>query len=176
MFLGLPFAAWGSIFGALTGWWTKTHAMKLELQAAERKHQSEMLARVATANTSAVKNEVELLNAKASFEERMARSDPHRSVARRVIAYMVLISVLFLVPGFVVFGDSFEWFQIVSHTESSRGFLGIFGAYSKEVYEVVSAVGLPLVWLDGALIALSTTVSFYMGGSAAKFSNPYASR
>ena len=176
MFLGLPFAAWGSLFGALTGWLTKSHAMKLELRAAERKHQAEMLARVATANTSAAANEVKLLKAQADFEERMAKVDPHRSVTRRFIAYMVLIAVLFLIPAYVVFGDNFQWFQIVSHTESSRGFLGLFGAYSREVYNVVTAVGLPLVWLDGAMIALSTTVSFYMGNSAAKFSNPYIAK
>ena len=172
MFLGLPFAAWGSIFGALTGWLTKSHAMKLELQAAERKHTLDAMSAVATANTSMRKDEVALLKAKTDYEREMMKVDPHRSVTRRVLAYGVMIAVLFLIPALVVFGEPFAWFEIIESTRSSSGFFGI-GAYTKQVFDVVTAVGLPLVWLDGALIALSTTISFYMGGSAAKFTNPY---
>ncbi len=170
MLFGIPFSLIGSAFGALTGWLTKRSAMNAEMVAAERKYQLDAMVAVTKANTSAVKDEIALLEAKSKFEKAASEADPHRSVARRVIAYVLVFAIAFMIPGMILFGD-ITWFAI--ETWSTSGFFGI-GA--REVFEVVQATGVPLLWLDGLLTLVSTIVGFYFGGSAAKYSNPYTKR
>ena len=170
---GIPFTLIGSAFGALTGWLTKKSAMEAELRAAERKHQIDAMTAVATANTSAVEDEIKLLEAKAKYETETSAADPHRSIARRVIAYAMVASIAVIIPGIVLFGD-ISWFQMISKT-TTTSFLGLLND-TKTTLSVVTAKGLPMIWLDGMLTLVATITSFYFGGSAAKFSNPYTKK
>ena len=170
MLFGIPFSLIGGAFGALTGWLTKKSAMTAELQASERKHQLDAMLKVSNANSSGVRDEIRLLKAKAEFEKTLSEADPHRSVARRVIAYIMVGVIAFIIPGLVLVGD-LQWFQF--HTWTTPG---LFGFFQKEVVEVVTAVGLPLTYLDGLFTLVSTIVGFYFGGSAAKFTNPYTKK
>lgn len=170
MLFGIPFSLIGSIFGAITGFIAKRSAMTAELQAAERKFQLEAMVAVQQANSAAINDEIKLLEAKAKYEEVVAKADPHRSTARRMIAYLLVLAVVAF-PALVLFQPELQWFSIESVTKP--GFLG-FGR--RTVVEVITAVGLPLVWLDGLLTFVSTVVGFYFGGSAAKFNNPYTKR
>ena len=171
MLLGLPLALWGSIFGAVTGFFTKRASMMAELQAAERKHQMEMLSNVSKANRSGVRDEIKLLKAKAQYEKSISEVDPHRSEARRYIAYVMVLSLAVLIPGMVLFGGDWSWFQIHQWTHN-----GFFGIGRKEVIDVVTAVGLPLSYLEGIFTLVATMLSFYFGTGASKFTNPYIER
>ena len=144
--------------------------MQAEVVASERKHQLDALTAVAKANRSGVKDEIRLLKARGQYEKDLAKADPHRSTARRIIAYVLIFAIAFVVPGMVLFGD-LQWFHL--HEWTNNGF---FGIGRREVVDVVQAVGLPLIWLDGLLTFVSTIVGFYFGGSAAKFNNPYTQK
>ena len=168
MLFGIPFSLISSAFGAITGFIAKRMAMNAEVVASERKHQLEAMVAVAQSNKMAVEDEVSLLKAKAEYEMAVHEADPHRSLARRVIAYGLVATIAIVIPLLIILFPQLQWFEI--HTWTNRGFFGI-GA--REVVDVVIAKGLPLVWLDGLLTFVSTIVGFYFGGSAAKFSNPY---
>ena len=171
MLFGLPISLWGSVFGAVTGFFTKRASMMAELQAAERKHQIEMISDVSKANRSGTKDEIKLLKAKAQYEKALSEADPHRSEARRYIAYVMVLSLAVLIPAIVLFGGDWSWFQI--HQWTNNGF---FGLGRKEVIDVVSAVGLPLIWLEGITTLVATIIGFYFGTGASKFNNPYIER
>ena len=171
MLFGIPFSLIGSAFGAIMGFIAKAHAMRKEIVASERKHQLDALVSVSKANSQAVNDEIKLLKAKGEYEQIVHKSDPHRSIARRVIAYVLVGTVAIVIPVIILISPELQWFDI--HTWRNNGFFGI-GA--REVVEVVNAYGLPLVWLDGLLTFVSTITGFYFGGSAAKFSNPYTKR
>ena len=174
MLFGIPVALIGSAFGAITGFLFKRLAMQSEILASERKHQMDAMVAVAKANAGAVKNEVALLKARAEYEEKMNKCDPHRSETRRVIAYLIVTSFCFGVPALILFGDM-QWFTIHYWTEVNPGFFGI-GRRVKEVAEVINATGIPLEWLTSLATFVGTTVSFYLGGSLAKHVNPYTRR
>lgn len=168
---GIPSSLISSAFGALTGFMFKARAQNMEIQAAERKHNMDMLVAVAKANRNAIKDEAMLLEAKAKYEERLTKIDPHRSFARRVLAFGLMIGVVFGVPAMVFFGDT-QWFHLHEHVQKSNGFFGL-GAYTREVVDVVVAHGLPLTWLTALLDVFAGIIAFYFGGSLAKFRNPY---
>ena len=148
----------------------------MEMHAAERKHEKELLSGAYKAETRKIDQEIKLLEAKAKFEERVSGVDPHRSMTRRVLTYMFATTVLFILPGMVLLGIDFQWFEINTWTQLNKdGFLGFFRSES-QITEVVNAVGLPLVWLFSVLDLIAVIVGFYFGGSAAKFSNPYTKR
>lgn len=170
MLFGIPLQLLSAIFGGVMGFFTKRAAMMAELQAAERKHQLDAMLATTKANRSGVRDEIKLLKAQAEYEKVLSEADPHRSETRRNVAYLMVISLAVLVPGFVLFGD-FNWFQIYEYQTP-----GFFGFFKENVIDVVSAVGLPLVWLEGMTSLVSLIVSFYFGTSAAKFSNPYIER
>ena len=167
MLFGIPFAIIGSVFGAITGFFTKRLAMLAELQASERQAQLQAMVEVSKVNSVAIDDEIKLLQAQAEYEKALAQADPHRSEARRYLAYAFAISLLFLLPAMVIYGD-WQWFEIHSYTTT-----GFFGIGAKEVFETITAVGLPLAWLDGVFALVSTIVGFYFGTSSAKFTNPY---
>ena len=171
MIFGIPTTLWSSMFGAVTGFVFKLISQKQELNASRDMHNAEMLVKVATANTSAVKDEAKLLEAKAEYEGKLSAVDPHRSMARRVLAFGIMFGLLFFLPAYILFGD-IQWFLLWEHTVSSNGFFGL-GAYSKEVVEVITAHGLPIAWLTAMLDVFAGIISFYFGGSLAKFRNPY---
>jgi hypothetical protein len=110
--------------------------------------------------------------AKIKYEKSLSKTDPHRSVARRVLAYGLLITLAFGIPYIVVMYD-FEWFDIKTVIIENNGLFGI-GKSSNEIQEVTSVIGLPLMWLTTMLDVFAGIVSFYFGGSIAKFRNPYA--
>ena len=113
-----------------------------------------------------------LLKAKTEYEERLSKVDPHRSrPARRVLAYGMMLGLVFGLPALVFFGD-INWIQFHEYTKSSSGFFGI-GAYSRQVVDVITAQGLPIAWLTSMLDLFAAVISFYFGGSLAKFRNPY---
>ena len=168
---GISSSLISSAFGALSGFFFKLRSQNLEVQAAERKHNMEMLVAVANANTQARKDEVALLKAKADYEERLSKSDPHRSIARRVLAYGLMFGLVFMLPYLVVF-KGVTWFEIREWTQTTSGFL-IFPGSTKQVVETITATGLPLAWLYGMLDVFAGIIAFYFGGSLAKFRNPY---
>lgn len=171
---GIPIALIGSAFGAITGFLFKRLAMQSEINASERKHNLDAMVAVAKANSASVKNEVALLKAKAEYEQTVSKCDPHRSETRRYLAYLIVICFCFVVPAIVLFGDM-NWFTIHYWTKTTPGFFGI-GRRVEEIAQVVQATGIPLAWLEGLITFVGATVSFYMGGSFAKFSNPYIRR
>ena len=171
MLWGIPFSIFGSIFGAIMGFIAKASAMRNEVVASERKHQLDAMVAVSVANSQAVEDEVKLLQAKADYEKAVHKSDPHRSMARRAIAYILVIAITVVIPALIILFPDLQWFEI--HTWRSNGFFGI-GA--RQVTEVITATGLPLLWLDGLLTFVATVTGFYFGGSAAKFTNPYTKR
>lgn len=172
MIFGLPSALVSSAFGAISGFIFKLMSQRAELVASERKHQIDMIGKVATANTKAAESEVALLKAKADYEMKLSEVDPHRSIARRVIAYGLTIGLVFFIPV-VYFYDpvNIQWFWL--HEWTSNGF---FGLGRKEVVEVITANGIPLVWLTALLDVFAAVIAFYFGGSLAKFRNPYVER
>lgn len=171
---GLPIALIGSAFGAITGFLFKRLAMQSEIVASERKHNLDAMVAVAKANSGAVKDDIALLKAKAEFEEKLHKCDPHRSETRRWLAMLIVICFCFAVPAMVLFGDM-QWFTIHYWTQTNPGFFGI-GRKVTEIAEVVTANGIPLAWLEGLITFVGATVSFYMGGSFAKYANPYTRR
>ena len=170
MLWGIPFSIIGSVFGAITGFITKRMALAAELQASERQANLQAMVEVSKVNSIAVDDEIKLLQAQAEYEKTLSNADPHRSEARRYLAYAFAISLLFILPAMVVYGE-WQWFEIYSYTDN-----GFFGLGAKEVFEIITAVGLPLAWLDGVLALVSTIVGFYFGTSSAKFTNPYIKR
>ena len=162
---------WSTIGGGLMGFISKTFTMRMELQAAERKHMVDKLSANQQAVNQQIENEIKLLEAKAKFESDVARHDPHRSGFRRVVALTVLFVAGFLIPAAVIFGDV-SWFHLHEYTQSSNGFFGI-GAYSKQVIEVISSHGLPLIFASEFLAFAGMVVGWYMGGSYAKVRNPF---
>jgi len=167
MLFGLPTALLSSIFGGLSGFLFKLLSQNQEIKAAERKHEREMLVAVAEAQKQATKQDIALLKAKADYEERLMKSDPHRSMARRVIAYVMVLALSVGLPALVLFGD-INWFYL--HEWTTNGFLGLG---RKQVVEVITANGLPIAWLTTMLDVFAGIVAFYFGGSLAKFRNPY---
>ena len=172
MLFGLPTALVSSGFGAITGFAGKIWSQNAEVKASERKHQMDMMVAVSKANNEAADVEVKMMMAKIKYEKSLSKTDPHRSVARRVLAYGLLITLAFGIPYMVVMYD-FQWFDIKTVMKESNGFFGI-GKRNEEFQEVTTVIGLPLVWLSTMLDVFAGIVSFYFGGSIAKFRNPYA--
>ena len=168
---GISSSLISSVFGALSGFLFKLRSQNLEVQASERKHNMEMLVSVANANTQARKDEVALLKAKAEYEERVSKTDPHRSIARRVLAYGLMIGIVFVLPYLVVF-HGVSWFDFREVTTQTSGFL-FFPGRTIETVQTFVAQGLPLGWLTAMLDVFAAVISFYFGGSLAKFRNPY---
>ena len=123
MLWGIPFSIFGSIFGAIMGFVAKASAMRNEVVASERKHQLDAMVAVSTANSQAAEDQIKLLKAKADYEKAVHESDPHRSIARRVIAYILVIGITVIIPGLIIFFPEIQWFEI--HTWRSSGFFGI---------------------------------------------------
>lgn len=170
MLFGLPMQLVSAIFGGVMGFFTKRSAMMAELQAAERKHQLDAMLATTKANRSGVRDEIKLLKAQAEYEKVLSEADPHRSETRKNIAYIMVFALAIIVPGIVLLGN-FNWFEI--HQYQTAGF---FGFFKETVIDVVTAVGLPLLWLEGVTSLVSLIVSFYFGVSSAKFTNPYVER
>ena len=172
MLFGLPSALISSAFGAISGFVFKLLSQRAELVASERKHQIDMIGKVATANSVAAEAEVKLLKAKAEYEMKLSEVDPHRSIARRVIAYGMTIGLVFFIPVIYFYDPiNIQWFWLHEWTTS-----GFFGLGRREVVDVIVANGIPLVWLTTLLDVFAAIVSFYFGGSLAKFKNPYTER
>ena len=172
MLFGIPSALLSSAFGAISGFIFKLISQRNEIVASERKHQVDMIGKVATANTATAEAEIALLKAKANYETKLAETDPHRSIARRVIAYGLTIGLVFFIPVIYFYDPiNIQWFMFHEWTTS-----GFFGLGRKEVVDVVVANGIPLVWLTSLLDVFAAVISFYFGGSLAKFKNPYAER
>ena len=169
---GLSSSLISGAFGAITGFIFKVIALNKELQASERKHAMDMIVLAGKDKTREIKDEIALLDAKSKYEEKMAAADPHRSLTRRVIAYLLTVGLVFFLPYLFFYGPPTFWFEIVEYTKSSSGFFGI-GAYSKQVFEVIGASGIPLAWLYAMLDVLAMIGGFYFGGSLAKSKNPY---
>ena len=172
MLFGLPTALVSSGFGAITGFAGKIWSQNQEVKASERKHQMDMMVAVTKANSDAADTEIKLMEAKIKYEKGLSKTDPHRSVARRVLAYGLLITLAFGIPYMVVMYD-FQWFDIKTVMEESNGIFGI-GKSNKEIQEVTTVIGLPMIWLMTLLDVFAGIISFYFGGSIAKFRNPYA--
>lgn len=166
MIFGLPIPLLGSAFGAIMGWLTKRQAMNTEVEAASRKFQLEAMMSVAKVNSQAVDDEIKLLKARGEYEK-VTGSCQHKSVPRRVISYLLLATICFVIPGAVLFGD-IQWFEF--HKWTTPGF---FGLGRQSVVEVVTAVGLPLAWLEGLLTLVSTIIGYYFGNSSARYNNPF---
>ena len=129
------------------------------------------LVAITKANSKAAEDEIKLLEARAKYENAVAAADPHRSIARRMIAYLLVGTIAVVIPALIILFPQLQWFEI--HTWTDNGF---FGLGAKEIVEVVAAQGLPLVWLDGLLTFVATTVGFYFGNSSARFTNPYKTK
>ena len=172
MIFGLPLSLLTTLGGGLMGFISKMFAMRMELQASKDKHALDTLAATQKVTNEQVENEIKLLEARGRFERTLAKADPHFSMTRRIVSYLVIVIAGLVIPGAVVFGDV-SWFHLHEFTKESAGFLGIFGATSTEVVEVIATKGLPLIFASEFLAFAGSVVGFYFGTSAAKIANPY---
>jgi len=159
---------------AISGFIFKFMAQKNEIAAAERKHTMDMLSKQSNNEVLKIDKEIQLMQAKAKFEKVVSKTDPHRSATRRFIVYAVITSFV-LVAYFLALQPDIVWFEIYDTKETSGGFLGI-GATVQNVKTVITSSGIPLTWFAVMSETMIAIVSFYFGGSLAKFRNPYASK
>ena len=80
-----------------------------------------------------------------------------------------------LVAYFLALQPDIVWFEIYDSKETSGGFLGI-GATVQNVKTVITSTGIPIAWFGVMSETMIAIVSFYFGGSLAKFRNPYNSK
>lgn len=171
MLFGIPTALISGAFSAILGFLTKSSSIRAETLAAERKYNMDALVAVSKVNKMAVQDEIALIEANTKHHRAVAKNDPHASMTRRILAYGMMIGLVFVLPAAVIYGD-LQWFQINEFTQSSSGFFGI-GGYSRQVFETVVVNGLPLAWLGAMTEVFAAIIGYYFGTSAAKYKNPY---
>ena len=167
MLWGIPIT---TIVGALSGFIFKLFAQRTEMQASERKHTLDLLAARADDRSRHVEDEVKLLQARAEFEERVHVTDPHRSMTRRILTYMITIG-FFLIPMYLIVGGV-PFVEVFDYDMTSGGFFGLFES-TKRIIDVVTLNGIPIEFLTSFAAAFEIMIGFYFGTSTAKMMNPY---
>ena len=156
-------------FSAIMGFIMKSRAQAAEIEAAKHKHTIEALAAQSENYARHVDSEVKLMEAKASFEERVHAVDPERAEARRNIAYGIVFGVIIGLPLYL-WQSGIEWIWAIEYTKTEGLF---FWQKKNEVVDIVTQRGLPVGWLWASLELAAAVVSFYFGGTLAKSDNPY---
>ena len=166
---GIPVTLLSSAFGAIMGFIVKSSAQNLEVEAAKHKHTIEAMAAQSENYVRQVQAETQLMEAKAKFEERLHAVDPNRSEARRNIAYFVTVGLVFFLPWFL-YQTGIDWIYSFEY-EKTTGFW--LWERTRTVLEAMTIPGLPVEWLWAMLEIFAGIISFYFGGSLAKYDNPY---